>query len=107
MSETTKQKRENARVGVTMLSYHRREFGKISLEFLDWLLDDADRLARLEQQVRELADWWGLIAEEAEQNVPGGDLQTGMLRLHEAKLRALLDPPTIRDPEEADDLDEW
>jgi len=58
------------------------------------------RLAELEQGVRELADWWGSVAEEVKKSATPGDGQAAVARWHEAQVRALLNPSTSHETEE-------
>ena len=90
------------------LDYEQRQRVESALEWMSDFPDEAaaelvylrDRIVALEEDVRELADWWGSIAEEVERDKIGGDLQTGMLRRHEEQLRALLDPPASHETKE-------
>jgi len=89
MSETTKQKRENARIGLTALSYRGYEFGKISLGFMDRLLNDADRLATLEAQFERQKNLLRSII-EADPDDSAADGVT-VLDVWREEARALLD----------------
>jgi len=84
MSKTTQEKRDDLRRRATIHAVLATRMGRqhtstsVQPELLLGLLNDAERLARLEQQVRELAD---------RLDEPEHDLLSG------ADLRALLNPP--------------
>jgi len=48
------------------------------------------RLVALEEDMREMADWWGSVAEEVEKSATPGEWQADVARWHEAQIRALL-----------------